>query len=122
MTLFVTVVLRTNLTEDILTANDYGSILIVTLMATPSVELLFIIKNVLRQLGIWPSSVDQLPASGAESSQTAPTPGVETAESNVKTGAAEKLEFKNPMSGDAEDSDEVHDCVATSVARPCQLQ
>jgi len=108
VTLFVTVVLRTNLTEDILTADDYGSILIVALMATPSVELLFIVKTVLQQLGIWPSSVDQLPASEAESLQTAPTPGVETAESKMKTGAAEKLIFENPMDEDAEDSDDVH--------------
>lgn len=108
VTLFVTVVLRTNLTDDILTADDYGSILIVALMATPSVELLFIVKTVLQQLGIWPSSVDQLPASEAESLQTAPTPGVETAESKMKTGAAEKLIFENPMDEDAEDSDEVH--------------
>ena len=107
MTLFVTVVLRTNLTEDTLTADDYGSILIVGLMATPSVELLFIIKTVLQQLGIWPSSVDQRPASAAESLQTAPTPGVETAESNVKTGGAEELNFKNPTNEDAGDSDEV---------------
>lgn len=52
VTLFVTVVLRTNLIKDTLTTDDYGGLLVAALMAAPSVELLFITKVVLQLLGI----------------------------------------------------------------------
>ena len=48
VTLFVTVVLRTNLIKDTLTTDDYGGMLVAALMAAPSVELIFITKAVLQ--------------------------------------------------------------------------
>jgi hypothetical protein len=52
VTLFVTVVLRTNLIKDTLTTDDYGGMLVAALMAAPSVELIFITKAVLQLFGI----------------------------------------------------------------------
>ena len=86
VTLFVTVVLRTNLIKDTLTADDYGGILVAALMATPSVEVLFIIMTGLAMLGICntvtraqtkqeQASLDLVPA--GKSVQASPAPDME---------------------------------------------
>ena len=97
VTLFISVVLRTDLAKDALTEDNYGAVLIGSFMAAPSVQLLFTLNKARRTVSAKIKKRRQAYPAPAPSADSAPAPtsGEPTsAPSNGSAPAAEKAPLK----------------------------
>jgi hypothetical protein len=74
ITLFISVVLRTDLAKDALTEDNYGAVLIGSFMAAPSVQLLFTLNKARRTVSAKIKKRRQAYPAPAPSADSAPVP------------------------------------------------